>query len=197
MQNTCEGSKHFDFWAGRAKYLSWFLWGRGESMIVAERLSHLQYRLTCMSQPPFGLPCSNSPKPPSTPIWWGISFTLSVDHTTKYSHDFFAFSSWSFKWGGACPSALRGIQSLHPSGLQEQWNTSDCLKLHCDKFIKRCCKGELLCDDKTFPSYLMLRLLNWERTYSTLHLLALERVLSEESFPEFRGPFSGDAHVYW
>ena len=106
----------------------------------------------------------------------GISFTLSVDHNTKYSHDFFAFSSWRFKWWGACPSALRGIQSLHPSGLQEQWNTSDCLKLHCDKFIKRCCKGELLCDDKTFSLYLMLRLLNWARTYSTLHLLALERV---------------------
>ena len=119
MQNTCEGSKHFDFWVGRAKYLSWFLWGRGESMIVAERLSHLQYRLTCTSQPPFGLPCSNSPKPPTTPIWWRISFTLSVDHTTKYSHDFFAFSSWHFKWWGACPSALRGIQSLHPSGLQD------------------------------------------------------------------------------
>ena len=176
MQNTCEGSKHFVFWAGRAKYLSWFLWGRGESMIVAERLSHLQYRLTCTSQPPFGLLCSNFPKPPTTPIWWGISFTLSVDHTTKYSHDFFAFSSWHFKWWGACPSALRGIQSLHPSGLQEQWNTSGCLKLHCDKFIKRCCKGELLCDDKIFSLYLMLRLLNWARTYSTLHLLALERV---------------------
>ena len=55
----------------------------------------------------------------TTPIWWGISFTLSVDHTTKYSHDFFAFSSWHFKWWGACPSALRGIQSLHPSGLQD------------------------------------------------------------------------------
>ena len=176
MQNTCEGSKHFDFWAGRAKYLSWLLWGRGESMIVAERLSHLQYRFTCTSQPPFGLPCSNSPKPPTTPIWWGISFTLSVDRTAKYSHDIFAFSSWHFKWWGACPSALRGIQSLHPSGLQEQWNTSDCLKLHCDKFIKRHCKGELLCDDKTFSLYLMLRLLNWARTYSTLHLLALERV---------------------
>ena len=109
----------------------------------------LYSRLICMPQPPFGLPCSNSPKPPTDPIWWGISFTLSVDHTTKYSHDFFAFSSWCFEWWGACPSALRGIQPLCPSGLQEQWNTSGCLELHCDKFIKRCCKGELLCDDKT------------------------------------------------
>ena len=95
----------------------------------------------------FLVPILPNRPPPTTPIWWGISFTLSMDHT--YSHDFFAFFSWRFKWWGACPSALRGIQSLHPSGLQEQWNTSDCLKLHCDKFIKRCCKGELLCDDKT------------------------------------------------
>ena len=126
----------------------------------------------------FLVPILPNRPPPTTPIWWGISFTLSMDHT--YSHDFFAFFSWRFKWWGACPSALRGIQSLHPSGLQEQWNTSDCLKLHCDKFIKRCCKGELLCDDKTFSLYLMLRLLNWARTYSTLHLLALERVKQGE-----------------
>ena len=150
MQNTCEGSKHFFFWAGRAKYLSWFLWGRGESMIVAERLSHLQYRLTCTAQPHLDFFVPILPNHPPLLYMMGISFTLSVDHNTKYSHDFFAFSSWCFKWWGACPSALRGIQPLCPSGLQEQWNTSGCLKLHCDKFIKRCCKGELICDDKTF-----------------------------------------------
>ena len=71
------------------------------------------------------------------------------EYLSPYSRDFFAFSSWCFEWWGACPSALRGIQPLCPSGLQEQWNTSGCLELHCDKFIKRCCKGELLCNDKT------------------------------------------------
>ena len=33
MQNTCEGSKHFDFWAGRAKYLSKVLVFMGEGWV--------------------------------------------------------------------------------------------------------------------------------------------------------------------
>ena len=144
----------------------------------------------------FLVPILPNRPPPTTPIWWGISFTLSMDHT--YSHDFFAFSSWCFGWWGACPSALRGIQSLHPSGLQEQWNTSDCLKLHCDKFIKRCCKGELLCDDKTFSLYLYASAAQLSKDLQYITLTGSREGKARRASQSSEDLLVViDAHVYW